>query len=187
MKYLLIFGLVLLLLVLAWFAWQLYKVFFRGYAPLVSTGPKILMRVMEVLNPRGDFAGKKVYELGCGRAFFLREFERMYPKAKLIGVEHDYLVYFISLVQLMFQRSRIKIVRKDLFRVNLSEADVIYCYLNKPMMEELEAKVKFECQMRTQVICHQFPFPNLRADKVIEVEGVKVKKGFENKVYFYEL
>lgn len=187
MQFLLFLLLLVLVAIIIFFVWQIYNVFFRGFAPIMRTGPKVIIRVLEILNPLGDYAGKKIYELGCGQAHFLQEFEKMFSKAELIGVENDLLTCIIAGIQLAFRKSKIKIVWKNLYKVNLSEADLIYCYLNDEMMAELEKKFRFECKIKTQIVSHQYPLPNIESYKIIDLNDVKVKRGNEAKVYFYEI
>jgi hypothetical protein len=166
---------------------QAYNVIFRGYAPLVPTGPKVIMRILEVLDLRGDFAGKKVYELGCGRANFLQEFHKMYPKPVLYGIENSFLMAMAAKIQILWKKLPITIVHSDIFHYDIGDADLIYCYLNEQMMKDLAKKFKFECKRRVKIVSHQFPIPGFEVTKVIELFDVKVKKGYENKVYFYDI
>lgn len=187
MLYILITITVIILIILGSIVWTAFNVFYRGFAPFVTTGPKVIMRILEILNPPGDYSGKKIYELGCGKAKFLQEFYKMFPNSDCIGIEYDFWPYIIAKLQAIYHGYKIKIIKKDLFRVKLNDADVIYCFLNKEMMEDLEKKFRFECKNRTTVICHQFPLPTLEAYKVIELLDIKAKKGYENKVYFYQI
>ena len=187
MLYILIAITAVIVLILGYFVWVIFNVTHRGFAPFISTGPKVIMRILEILNPAGDYSGKNIYELGCGKAKFLQEFYKMFPHSNCIGVEYDLWPYFIAKLQAIYHGYKIKLIREDLFRIKLYDADIIYCYLGKDMMEELEKKFRFECKNRAIVISHQFPLPNHEAYKVIELNDIKAKKGYENKIYFYEI
>ncbi len=112
------------------FVVQFYNIIFRGYAPFVSTQPKVVaavVRALKIFNIRDD---PVVYELGCGRAGVLAAIGRAYPKAKLVGVEYSFLPYLLARWQNGLRASKIKVIKADIFKVRLWEADVIYCYLN---------------------------------------------------------
>jgi hypothetical protein len=53
-----------------------------------------------------------------------------------------------------------------LFNKDLSEADVVMCYLMPDALKKLEEKLKKELQSGTRVISNRFAFPTL--DKVRE-------------------
>ena len=72
------------------------------------------------------------------------------------------------------------IQKKNLFKVNLADADVIYCYLNIEMMKKLENKFKKECKNETKIISYAFALPSLQPEKVIKMESGK-------KIYFYKI
>ena len=84
MLFFIIISLVLLIVVF-FFASQFFNVIFRGYAPFISSKPEVIKAIMQELKLKEDVI---VYELGCGKAGFLRAIEEKYPQAKLIGVEY---------------------------------------------------------------------------------------------------
>ena len=167
--------LLVLLFFLAFFAVQFFNIFFRGYAPFVSTRPKVIKSIIGELAIKEDAT---VYELGCGRAGFLRALRKKYPKAKLFGVEYSFWPYLVAEMQNSLSKSKLEIMRKNMFKVDLSGADVIYCYLNAKMMEELAKKFKGECKPGATVISYTFPLHGMPSEKVLEV-------GKNEKVYFY--
>jgi len=162
---------------LIFFVVQFYNIFFRGFAPFVATKKKIIKQII------GEFEVKKetkVYELGCGRAGFLRAVRERYPEVELIGIEYAFFPYLIGQIQNAFTKSHLKIIKNNFFKVDLSEADVIYCYLNGKMMKDLEGKFKKECKKGTMIISYTFPLHKMHPAKVMSVENSS------DKVYFYK-
>lgn len=167
----------LLSIFLVFFVVQFFNIVFRGYAPLISTKSLVIKRILSEIELKN---GERIYELGCGEAGFLYAIEDRYPQVELIGVEYSFLPYLISKIQISFKKSKIKIIKQNLFNVNLNEANLIYCYLNQAMMNKLEDKFKKECRLGTKIISYAFRLPNFTPEKVIDL-------GRSGKVYFYKI
>ena len=156
---------------------QFFNIVFRGFAPFISTSPKVIGKIIENM----DFSGQgKVYELGCGKAGFLRAMELEYPSVELIGVEYSFWPWLIAKIQISLNKSKIKIKRKNLLKVNLADADLIYCYLSPRLMKDLKKKFGQECKKGTKIISHAFTLPDSEPDKIVELEHGE-------KIYFYSI
>lgn len=151
----------------AFFLVQFYNILFRGFAPFVSTHPSIISRI--TLDAE-ELQGKKIYELGCGSAKFLSALEQKFPEATLVGIEYSFLPWLIARCRLAAAGSKIKLVKKNIFKINLADADLIYCYLSIKTMKELALKFKQECKPGTQIISYIFSLPDLLPTKTIELE-----------------
>ena len=179
MELLIFFSLICLFLfiVLVFMSVQFYNIIFRGYAPFISSAPKVIARIMSELNLKN---GGKVYELGCGKAGFLGAVSQKFPNANCIGIENSPWPYLRAKIQASMSQGNIKIINSDMFKVSLADADLIYCYLNTSMMVKLEKKFKAECRPGTQIISNAFPLPNVKPVKVVAEKGT-------GKIYFYIL
>ena len=176
MLYILSFFLIVLLLALIFSAVQFFNIVFRGFAPFISTKFEAILTILKELELTGR---EHVYELGSGKAGFLRAVEQRFGNKKLTGIEYSFFPYFLAKIQIALSGSAIKILRKDMFKVNLKEADVVYCFLLPDMMNKLEQKFKNECRPGTLIISYHFKLPNITAEKVLK-EG-------KNKIYFYRI
>jgi 16S rRNA A1518/A1519 N6-dimethyltransferase RsmA/KsgA/DIM1 with predicted DNA glycosylase/AP lyase activity len=159
------------------FVTQFFNMLFRGFAPYLSTRSEVINKIIDEIKIND---GAKIYELGCGKAGFLKAFEDKFPKAVLIGVEYSFWPYFVAKLQLSLSHSRIKIIKRNMFKINLSDASLVYCYLNEKMMAALEKKFSEECKPGTQIISYTFKMPTKQATKVIEINK-------NSKVYFYSI
>jgi len=168
---------VFLIVFAVFFITQFFNILFRGFAPYVSTRTEVINKIINEIELKD---GEKVYELGCGKAGFLRAFEQKNPKGKFFGFEYSFWPYAVAKLQLGMTDSNIKIYKKNIFKADLKDADLVYCYLNGPMMEKLEKKFSAECKPGTQIISYTFQMPNKQPTRVVEI-----KKG--HKVYFYTL
>ncbi len=179
MNILLVFIVIFLFLIIVFFICEFFNIIFRGYAPFISTKSKLIKRIIDGLEYKNS-ENFTVYELGCGQAGFLRAFEKRCPQSKLFGIENLFLPWLIAKIQTSLSKSNIKIIKKNLFKVDLSEANLIYCYLNQKMIKKLADKFKQECKPGTKIISYAFSLPNQKADKEIELEN-------KNKIFFYTL
>lgn len=164
---------------------QFYNVFFRGYAPFVATDRATIGGIIDEVK-NGEVAIKVaiketpvIYELGCGRARFLKMMAKAFPRAELIGVENLFGLYLLDKIQFKLRRSQIKLLKQDFFTVDLKNADLIYCYLNNATMEKLGEKFRKECRRGTQVVSRSFPIPQFEPNKVLKIRN--------KQVYFYKV
>jgi len=158
------------------FIHQFINIIFKGYAPLVSTDKGTITTIIEALDIKKD---PIVYELGCGQAKFLKTVEQLFPSTKLIGIENLTIIFLLNRLKLGLSDSKIKLILADFFKVNLKEADIIYCYLNNETMKCLGDKFKQESKKGTQIISRSFPIPQFSPERVITIKN--------KTVYFYQI
>jgi len=174
--YFLFFLSFVLFFILLFLATQFFNILFRGYAPFISTHRRILDKALAEIKLKTN---DHVFELGSGDAGFLRAVEEKYPEAKFTGIEYSFLPYLITRFQLALKKSKIKIKKKNFFKVSLEDADLIYCYLNVSMMKKLGKKFQTECKKGTKIISLNFPLPDIEEKKLIHVD--------KNRLFFYEI
>jgi hypothetical protein len=118
-----------------------------------------------------------IYELGSGWGQTAFSLSKKYPQNKVTGYELSWLPYLASL---FFQRGNLKIERKDFFSADLGEAGLIVCYLYPKAMEKLKIKLKKELKPGTVVASSTFAFPELKAEKIVEIDDL-----YKTKIYIY--
>jgi SAM-dependent methyltransferase len=128
-------------------------------APWVPTSRQVICRMLEMAELR---PGEVVYDLGCGDGRVLITAARSFG-ARAIGVEVDLFRYLWSVfaVTLRGLWSRVKVIRGDLFSVDLGEADVIFTFLLQDTNERLKDKLRRELRPGTRIISNIFSFPGL--------------------------
>jgi len=169
-------ALLALLIYSVFFISQFSNIVFKGYAPFISTDNLTIKKILDKVEVKNQ---PVIYELGCGRARFLKIAEKSFPRAKLVGIENLSSLYLINKLLLKLQGSRIKLLKKDLFTVNLKNADFIYCYLNNPTMEKLGYKFKQECRPGTQIVSRSFPILQFKPEEITIIKN--------KKIYFYKI
>lgn len=104
-----------------------------------------------------------VYDLGCGDGRMIITAARRYG-SRAVGIELDPLRYLWCqmLITILGLRDRITIIYGDFFTQNLSEANVVTCYLLQKTNNKLERKLMQELQSGTRVVSNYFTFSNLR-------------------------
>ena len=143
---------------------------FRG-APWVPTSMRMVHRMLTIAEVR---PGDLVYDLGCGDGRMIVTAARRYG-ARAVGIEIDPLRYLWSqmLITVLRLRDRVRIVYGDFFNQDLSEADVVACYLLQDTNNRLEGKLEQELRPGTRVVSNTFTFPGL----------LKVRQDGEAKLY----
>ena len=146
----------------------------RG-APWVPTS---LSKVRKMLSMTEVGPDDLVYDLGCGDGRMFVTAARRYG-ARAVGIEIYPLRYLWCqvLITVLGLRGRVRVVYGDFFTQDLSDADVVTCYLLQSTNEKLEGKLKQELDRSTRVVSKDFTFPGLRL----------VRQDKKAKLYLYNL
>ncbi len=157
----------------------IFDLLLRGFAPFLSSRPWVVAKMMEDLKQEPIRPDAVIYSLSCGKSGFLHEIGKLYPQARLIGVEHDIFPYLLGKIQLMLRRSKIKIKYvKKLYNLEVKDADLIYCYLDVESLRDLPKKFKFECRPGAIIISNGLPIPTFTEKRSIEIPDQKGKFDF---------
>jgi predicted RNA methylase len=125
--------------------------------------------------------GQIFYDLGCGDGRFLLAAEQ--KGAKAIGFEISPWAYFRGRFNLWRHKSQAKIIFKNFYYQNISDADAVFCFLIDTVMPKVEKKLREELKPDAKIICYGFKLPTWPPVEIIEV-----KKGFSksSKIYLYQ-
>jgi len=125
-------------------------------APWVPTWKKDLPRIFKLadLKPNQIF-----YDLGCGNGKTVIYAAENY-NAQAIGLEMALPLYLVCKFRQLFHwRKNLDFKWKNLFKENLSQADVIYVFgLPKAIQGKLIQKFEQELKPGAKVISYVFPF-----------------------------
>ena len=130
----------------------------RG-APWVPTPLSMVRRMLTMAEVGPD---DLVYDLGCGDGRTIVTAARHYG-ARAVGIEIDPLRYLWCQMRitLLGLRGRVRVVYGDFFAQDLSDADVVTCYLLQSTNRKLEGKLKQELAPSARVVSNTFTFPGL--------------------------
>jgi len=76
-----------------------------------------------------------VADLGCGWGGMIRKLHKAYPKAKIVGYETSPFPYILSKIRFSMAGKNVQILNDDFFKADLSQNDVVFCYLSPKHME----------------------------------------------------
>jgi hypothetical protein len=115
-------------------------------APAIPTLPWVRKKMIEALKRHTDPSKPyRIAELGSGWGGIAVRVARAYPKSTIIGYEIAIFPYLVSVLRGLFTFRKIKFRRDDFFNEDLSQYDIVICYLLpwhmaklKPQMETLK-------------------------------------------------
>ena len=150
--------------------------------PFVPVSGRVLDQIVKTLELKD---GEKVYDLGCGDGRVLFACKKSNNKVDCVGVEKAPIPLLWVGIKNLFSKknSKIKILNKDFFKIDLSNADRIFVYLFPEMMGKLLPKMEKELKKGTLVISCDFIFKDKEPREAIDLgrEGKLCRK-----LYVYE-
>lgn len=149
--------------------------FFIG-APYFKTPKKAIRELLAAAQIK---PGQKFYDLGAGDGKVLIIAEKEFA-ALAIGFELAPIVYVMARLNLFFHGVKhARLYCRNFYKQNLSEADIVFCFLSLHAMAKLEPKFEQELKTGTKVISYSFSIHGWQPKKVIE--------GYPGKVFLYEI
>ena len=129
-------------------------------APYVPTNKKRVKTMIEMAQVAST---DTVLDLGSGDG---RIVLTAAPFAqKVIGIEINPLLYYWSTWKAR-KKNNISFLRKDLWKVDLGNVDVLTIFFMAPKMEKLMQKIKKEMKPGSRVVSHAFTFPHWEPKEV---------------------
>ena len=143
--------------------------------------PTSMERCRNMLELANVHSGDSVYDLGCGDGRLLIMAARRFG-ALGTGVEIDPVRVWVGrlLVWVLGLRRQVRILRGNLYEVDLSKADAVFLYLSPEVNRRLEPKLVKELRPNARVISNWHP---IVAWKPKEVRYSDLAQG---QVYLYD-
>lgn len=126
-------------------------------------------KIQKILDSVLMKPGQIVYDLGCGDGRFLVSAYRRYG-VRAIGYEINPLAYLLAKMRVWLTHSKVDIYYKDFWKVNLGDADIVFCYLFPDVMDRLREKLTQELKLGTQIISCNFAVPGWQPDKILKAD-----------------
>ena len=147
--------------------------------PFVRTPHEVIKKVLTEIKITEDMI---VYDLGCGNARFLLEVEKQ-TGAKTIGFEISPWAYILARLNILLHRSKTKVLYKNFYHQDVSDADVVFCYLLDTVMPKVGTQLEAQLKPGAIVISFAFPIKAWEPTKII-TPFTDTKK--RSKLYIYQ-
>ena len=126
-------------------------------------------RAVEKLLPKRP--GIRMADLGSGLGGTLWHLADARPDATFEGFETAPLVYLATRLRQFTQpRMNLRIRFMSLWRADLRDFDVVYCFLSPVPMARLYAKARQEMKPGSLFISNSFAVPDVEPDEIVEVD-----------------
>jgi SAM-dependent methyltransferase len=110
---------------------------------------------------------QKLVDLGCGDGRVLREAQKRYG-VRAVGYEINPLAYLKARL-FSFGFNKVKIKRQNFWEADLSDADVVFCYLYPDVMKRLAAKLVSGLKPGSVIVSSNFSLPGLVPSKIVRL------------------
>ena len=123
-------------------------------APYVATPLPVVRQMLALSELR---PGEIVYDLGCGDGRVVIMAAEDFG-ATAVGVElrDDLVKKSLARVSELGLDGRVKIVQRDLFEVDLRQADLVTLYLTTSANERVRPKLESELRLGTRIVSHDY-------------------------------
>ena len=137
--------------------------------------PSRMKKVREMLTLAKIKPGDIVYDLGCGDGRVIVKASRKF-QARAVGIEINIVLFLWCqfLITILSLRKKIKLIYGNFFKVDLSDADLVICYLLQDTNDKLEDKLNKELKPTAKIISNSFLFHNLRVISEDPDKGIYV-------------
>lgn len=109
--------------------------------------------------------GAVVYDLGCGDGRVLRTFKKKFPHITAVGYEGSLLPYLLALCRT--RGDDITIRFQNFYHADISDADVVFCFLVASKMPKVEQFLRSKLKPGTYVYLYGMRFPNWEPTRVV--------------------
>ena len=134
-------------------------------APFIATSKSLTRKIVSLA---GIQPGEVAYDLGCGDGRFLIEANKFYG-AMAVGIEISPLVCGLAKFTAWLNRADVEIRCANFKACDLSDADVIFCYLVPDQMKILEEKFK-EAKQGSRIFSRRFAILGLDPLQQVQIE-----------------
>lgn len=142
--------------------------FMRFSPPVPSSGKTKKAMLEHAAKYLEQHENLTVTDLGSGWGTLLLPLAKHFSSHRFVGYELANLPYYIS----KLRASRLKNLqfkRQNFFNVNLSNTDVIFCFLLPSAMQKCEDKILPQLKQGTLIYANRFPLPNIEPLQTISL------------------
>ncbi len=161
---------------------------FKEQVPLYLTDEKTILKLKEIISAETIINKNKLFEnykdkqesfvfidLGSGLAHTLMVLAKQFPQAQFEGVETAPLVFLISYIRCSLQKN-CRIRYQNIWQVDLSTYDVVYCFLSPVPMPKIWQKAKAEMKKGSLLISNTFVIPGAEPSQELDLQDWRQSK-----------
>lgn len=139
--------------------------------PYVPTPEEVVEKMLELAKPK---KGEVLYDLGCGDGRIVVTAAKKYG-VKGIGVDIDpeRIKESNDNAKQAGVTDRVKFIKKDLFKMDFRDADIMAMYLLTTVNEQLKPKLLEQMRPGSRVVSHAFSMGDWEPDQEVTVEPDK--------------
>ncbi|QFT20562.1 hypothetical protein FIV02_03105 [Pseudomonas sp. THAF187a] len=151
----------------------------RERVPLYLSGRRAQQQLQRCLSEREP--PLRFVDLGCGTAGTLLQLARHCPRGQFVGVETAPLLFVFAWLRCLLQEN-CSIRYQSLWRVDLADFDIAYCFLSPVPMPRLWRKAEGEMRPGSWLISNTFEIPGVPADRTLAVD-----EGRQTSLYLWQM
>lgn len=151
-----------------------------------ETSPSAIRDIGKYLIAQG-LEKKTLYDFGSSRWNFMYALLKICPKLETVGIENDGLKIACAKFENLFHihRYRISFLKTDFFAADISKADIIFIYVPRVLLPELEKKLQKELKKGAIVITYRISFSHWKPKVILETDIID--RASRNSIFIYEM
>jgi len=131
----------------------------------LSTSKRATDGIIKIISEHKN--ARIFYDLGCARGALAIRIQKKFPAIKVRAIDNDPIRIFFARTRALILRRNIDFIKKNIFDVDLRDADVVYTYLWYDIMPPLQEKLEKELKTGAIVITNTSKFPAWKPIKII--------------------
>ncbi len=145
--------------------WYAFDYMFGGED--YPTSKNTVKKIAEVIAAH-HFEKGLLYDLGSSRGGFVLDILNEAPGLRAVGIDNSLLRTWIAKLRNRMSKKKAVFVKEDIFDADISQADVVYVYLPRPMLPAVEEKLQKELKSGSIVLTSRVCFPDWQPSSVIQ-------------------
>jgi len=111
--------------------------------------------------------GGNFYDLGSSRGGFALDLTEKCPQLQITGIDNSLLRTWVSKLRAWFGNKKVVFIKKDIFKIDISKADLVYVYIPRILLPKLAKKLKEELPREATVVTSRINFTDWEPIEVI--------------------
>lgn len=157
-----------------------------------GTGEEYFETTPEAIKSIGNYLvthnreNNLLYDFGSSQWDFLFRLLKVAKNLKTIGLERDGIKIFYARLRNVFQRNKHNplFLKTDFMKTDISKADIIFIYVPRVLLPQLQKKLQKELKKGAIVILYKISFLDWVPYKTLDtdiIDGV-----YKNKIFIYQ-